>query len=1428
MEMTMTGMPVWRVSEPHVTLWIDDIPLAYTPAYGPKLVFKLSYSYRADHGREAGVFSLGKGWNCSWLSCITPGEGSTDGLNRPEGGYKSLTPDTFDYHFQASLAQPLSAWTPYTVAYPDGSKDTYGFYLTNAQDEVLNVFLSQRTDPQGQSLTFTYAGYDPAAPVARLLSVTDAEGRSTLIYYTTNHPWHTNLISSVVDPFGRTTYLEYDEYAMLTNIVDVAGLTNSFTYDGTLQMTSMTTPYGTTTFTVSGGPGQSGRGVEILEPNGGKHLFVSMNDAPGVPNSATEPITTGFANTFDGADLQYRNTFYWSPLQYQQLSTDYTSTGVIGTLTTNDYLLARMRHWLTNSASWGRTLSLERRPSDDGTNAGQIVWYDYAGKSADNAEGTSIMPLFEAVILGDGSTRFTRTERNGLNQPTVVVSTYSKTDGSIGLRTNTYTYEANGIDLKLHVDAGGHQVVSNWFNNAYHQPDASYNALNEETKFTYNGNNRQVTSVKRPSGLTTTNIYFPSGDYEDWLDTTIELEISRTNSYTYADGLVRTHTDERGLTTTHYWDALQRPTGTSYPDSTTTSNRYTALDITATKDRLGFWSYFGYNQIRRRTAETNANGVITLYSYCSCGSLDAVIAAFNTPQQETTSYFYDLQGRRTLTLLPDGTGVTNGFDALGQLEWSDDGTGTRSFFYNNNQGMLTNIATFHGDLQRTIYDIEDRPMWVTDANGVVTTNLYDELGRLTKRLWNGGGETNYYRLNTSGPTNFANALGQTNWFVYDPAGRKTYETNANNETISYTYNSSGALLTLKDGRSLTTTWTYNPYGRVTNKLDQSSQEVFRYKYDPNGRLTNRWTPAKGTTTYKYDPVGNLTNIVYPVGTTSITMKYDPLNRLTNMVDAVGTTGFEYAPGGLLAKEDGPWSSDTVTNGYTKRLRHGLGLLQPTGWWTNSFKYDLARRLTNTASPAGTFSYTFTGPIGVASSLIQRISLPGGGSITNDFDVLGRLKGTWLKKSDGTTLDSSTYVLNAGNQRTWHTNTSGTNVGYTYDSIGQLKVANSSLDSEDRGYTYDSSWNLNYRTNNGALQSFGVDNENQMTTVVDGTCGYDANGNLTSAKYGDQTFSYDAENQLTEAVTPTTGHFVVIQRTTFAYDGMNRLRVRKEYEWVPEPDSFGPPEGNGTWSLISETRYLYDGWRVIQERDSNNVPTVSYTRGTDLSGSLEGAGGIGGLLARSHGYSAGSWSTHNYFHADGNGNITALADGSGTVQASYRYDPYGNLLSASGSLAAANAYRFSSKEWLGTAGLYYYGYRFYSPNWQRWLTRDPIQEWGGINLSSSFHNTPLNILDAQGLDGKAGGEYQQVVCVPGVFTNFYHPVDNSGGGGDAGNLTPADPKFPRGIQNVGWKYGAPIIQGPALPPPVAWRPLPPIVIVIPPIPCSTCKINLPKT
>src|SRR5690606_3351966 len=80
----------------------------------------------------------------------------------------------------------------------------------------------------------------------------------------------------------------------------------------------------------------------------------------------------------------------------------------------------------------------------------------------------------------------------------------------------------------------------------------------------------------------------------------------------------------------------------------------------------------------------------------------------------------------------------------------------------------------------------------------------------------------------------------------------------------------------------------------------------------------------------------------------------------------------------------------------------------------------------------------------------------------------------------------------------------------------------------------------------------------------------------------------------------------------------------------------------------------------------------------------------------------------------------------------------NALAASGSLGTANVYRFSSKEVQDSYGLYYYGYRCYSPYFQRWLNRDPVGAEYDVDLYRYVYNSPLHYVDPDGLWGIAFG------------------------------------------------------------------------------------------
>ena len=117
----------------------------------------------------------------------------------------------------------------------------------------------------------------------------------------------------------------------------------------------------------------------------------------------------------------------------------------------------------------------------------------------------------------------------------------------------------------------------------------------------------------------------------------------------------------------------------------------------------------------------------------------------------------------------------------------------------------------------------------------------------------------------------------------------------------------------------------------------------------------------------------------------------------------------------------------------------------------------------------------------------------------------------------------------------------------------------------------------------------------------------------------------------------------------------------------------------------------------------------------------------------------SWRNAIYYPTyDGNGNVSEYLGGDSSIVAHYEYDPFGNEIESrtTGSLAGDFAHKFSTKYGDEETGYYYYGYRYYDPVTGRWLSRDPIEEDGGINLYGFVRNKVINQTDYLGLSSLA--------------------------------------------------------------------------------------------
>ncbi|WP_426618679.1 RHS repeat domain-containing protein [Pseudomonas rustica] len=267
------------------------------------------------------------------------------------------------------------------------------------------------------------------------------------------------------------------------------------------------------------------------------------------------------------------------------------------------------------------------------------------------------------------------------------------------------------------------------------------------------------------------------------------------------------------------------------------------------------------------------------------------------------------------------------------------------------------------------------------------------------------------------------------------------------------------------------------------------------------------------------------------------------------------------------------------------------------------------------------------------------------------------------------------------------------------------------------FVYDSGGNLVSRqhsatagfamfTSGNSNRSLGQRDDGSLPGEPEISAGFDACGNQLNLNCG-QNMVWDARNQLQE-VTLVARENQPDDFECYRYDRPGH-RVRK----VSIARAAGQP-------LRSEVRYLPGlELRCHNSGEEHHVITVPAGRNS---------------VQVLH-WPDGAYSNQlRYGLSDHLGSSTLELNDEGAVLTREHYYPFGGTACWAGknaSVAKYKTYRYCGKERDAT-GFYYYGYRYYAPWLQRWVSADPAGSADDLNQYQMVGNCPLNFYDWQGL------------------------------------------------------------------------------------------------
>ena len=595
-------------------------------------------------------------------------------------------------------------------------------------------------------------------------------------------------------------------------------------------------------------------------------------------------------------------------------------------------------------------------------------------------------------------------------------------------------------------------------------------------------------------------------------------------------------------------------------------------------------------------------------------------------------------------------------------------------------------------------------------------------------------------------------------YAYTPAGRLRQRTWARGDTTAYTTNAVGEVerLTYSDASTGNVTNTFDRRGRVNTV--QSGTNVTTRLYSEAGLLVSEKQNGL-VVSNRYDELLRRTNVAVVVSGSVVASTgygYDAEGRLATVTDGTNSATYSYVANSplitqLLFQQGNNTRMTTIkSNDFLNRLLSVSNVL--TGGASAEsphYKYALnpanqRTAITNADGSYWLFTYDSIGQVTSGKRYWSDGALVAGQQNEYTFDDIGNRK-TAVNGGDasGNNQRTQTYSANSLNQYTNRTVPAYLDILGSATNSARVNVNGVTASRKNDYYRAEVSV-LNSGTavwqpiTNVAVQAFGT---NDMVTNWTGNVfvpqtpekfTFDLDGNQTSD--GRWTNKWDGENRLlsmtSHASGPSGSRFDLRNR----FDSQSRRISKVVSNWT-----------GSAWAKLSEQRFVYDGWNLLAICDSSSAIQYSFHWGTDLSGTMQGAGGVGGLISMT--VHTGAWAGTYFYAFDGNANVAALISAyDGTVVARYEYDPFHRLLRATGPLAQVNPFVASTKFCDWETGLLYYGYRFYDPSTGRWLNRDPLAELGfellrsgdsdvfgdGPNLYHFVGNNPINRTDPLGL------------------------------------------------------------------------------------------------